>query len=103
MEKGGQKVTDTMWNRNYLKEPVDFKLLFLRLLRFWWIGPVCIVAGGVLFGGIYLLKTAVFSEPLYLAEAKFGVEYQAGRESQPVLYFNQTTWGEAVNTDVFLN
>lgn len=89
-----------MWETSYAKEPVDFRLLFLRLLKKIWLIPISFIAGAVVIGGLYwFFKLVIGDGRLYrdttvyycdFAEDSSGTEYQ---------WFNHYTWETFATTD----
>ena len=92
-----------MQESNYAREPVDLKLLVLRLVRQagWILGVTAL--GMLLFGGGYYLKKVVLSAKLYAAESLYQVEYEAAPEDVPSVYINNATWDTWMGTKEFLD
>ncbi len=87
----------------YAREPVDLKLLVLRLVRQagWILGVT--VLGMLIFGGGYYLKKVVLPAKLYAAESLYQVEYEAAPEDVPSVYINNATWDTWMGTKEFLD
>ena len=91
-----------MWNCDYGREPMDLKLLALRLLRKIWILLVTSLLGVLLVGGPYFLHHVVFAPAReYEAVMDFYIDYAKQDSGEEYTYFNQTTWTQLMQDDVF--
>jgi len=89
----------------YGKEPLDTKLCALRMLKRWWVLPLCILCGAALFAGTYYV-TQILLGPArtYVAESEYYVEYKdAITYEQQYTYYNQDTWQTLGHTDLFVD
>lgn len=93
-----------MWECEYSREPVDYRLLWLRFLRKIWIIPLAVLAGAVLAGAChYYVKTVARGGRTYQAESVFYVEYAEDAQGKKYDYYNYFTWGEVIHTDFFMD
>ncbi len=91
-----------MWECNYGKEPLDLKLLTLRLLRRAWVVLLAAALGALLVGGPYFLKKVTFGPAKeYEAVTDFYMDYAVQETGEEYVYFNQTTWTQLITDDVF--
>ncbi len=91
-----------MWECSYGREPLDLKLLVLRLVRKSWILLLAAVLGAVFVGGPYFLKKVVFGPAKeYEAVTDFYIDYAKQENGEEYTYFNQTTWTQLITDDVF--
>lgn len=91
-----------MWECNYGSEPMDLKLLVLRLLKKIWIPILAAVLGVLLVGGPYFLKHVTFGPAKeYEAVTDFYMDYAVQPDGTEYTYFNQTTWTQLITDDVF--
>ena len=91
-----------MWECNYGSEPIDLKLLVLRLLKNIWIPILAAVLGVLLVGGPYFLKHVTFGPAKeYEAVTDFYMDYALQPDGTEYTYFNQTTWTQLITDDVF--
>lgn len=91
-----------MWECNYGKEPLDLKLLTLRLLRRAWVVLLAAALGALLVGGPYFLKKVTFGPAReYEAVTDFYMDYAVQETGEEYVYFNQTTWTQLITDDVF--
>lgn len=88
----------------YGKEPLDLRLCALKMLRKWWILPVCILAGAALFACIYYLTKIAFTPDTYVTDTEYYVEYKdAITYEQQYTFYNQNTWESLAKTDLFVD
>ena len=93
-----------MWECDYGREPMDFKLFWLRLYQK--LGILClgILIGGLLVGGGYLGKRFLFSpQPEYAVEAETYLEYIL-REDEPIgwVAFTAPAWEGIIRSQEFM-
>lgn len=94
-----------MWECNYAREPLDLKLLILRLMQKIWILILAAFLGAAVFGGGYYIKHIAFAGPDKFEKTSI---YYVDYDREPVTgdaftYINAYTWNEWVRTDEFLN
>lgn len=93
-----------MWECEYSREPVDYRLLWLRLLRKIWIIPLAMLAGAVLAGAChYYVRTAARGGRTYQTESMFYVDFAEDAQGVDYDYYNYYTWGELIHTDFFMD
>lgn len=91
-----------MWECNYGKEPLDIRLLMLRLLRKSpWI-LLAAILGALCVGGPYFLRKVTFGPAKeYEAVTDFYIDYAVQENGEQYTYINQTTWTQLITDDVF--
>lgn len=89
----------------YRKEPFDFKLFILQMLRKWKFFVVWTLLGALLFGGSYFLVKVVYAPAReYQAEAVYYVEYAHDPGTgQMYTYFNDYTLNSWLTMDAFVD
>lgn len=93
-----------MWECEYSREPVDYRLLWLRLLRKIWLIPVAVLAGVVLVGAChYYARTAARGGRTYQAESIFYIDFAEDARGEEYDYYNYFTWSEVIHTDFFMD
>lgn len=89
----------------YGKEPLDFKLMCLLLIKRIWMFVVATAVGGLLVGGTYFVTEILLGEGVtYQATSTYYVEYgtdpQTGNE---ITYINGVTWDTTwIKSDEFI-
>lgn len=93
-----------MWECEYSREPVDYRLLWLRFLKKIWMIPVAVLAGVVLVGACHLfVKTVARGGRTYQAESIFYIDFAEDTRGEEYDYYNYFTWGEVIHTDFFMD
>lgn len=93
-----------MWECEYSREPVDYKLLWLRFLRKIWIIPAAMLAGVVLVGTCHFYaKTVAGGGRTYQTESVFYIDFAEDARGEEYDYYNYFTWGEVIHTDFFMD
>lgn len=93
-----------MWECEYSREPVDYRLLWLRFLRKIWIIPIAVLAGIVLVGVCYYYaRTGARGGRTYQAESVFYIDFAEDARGEQYDYYNYFTWGEVIHTDFFMD
>ncbi len=88
----------------YGKEPADSKLLTLLFLRKIWIPILTTILGVVIVGGTYFLLHVVYGPAQeYEAVTDFYIDYAKQESGEEYTYFNQTTWTQLMQDDVFVD
>ncbi len=91
-----------MWECNYGKEPLDLRLLVLRLIRKSWVLVLAAVLGAFLVGGPYFLRKVTFGPAKeFEAVTDFYIDYAVQENGEEYTYINQHTWTQLVKDDVF--
>ncbi|MBR1860688.1 MAG: hypothetical protein IJ796_02345 [Lachnospiraceae bacterium] len=92
-----------MWETDYAREPVDYRLFFLRLLKKIWIIPLAAVLGSLIVGGIYcLVNFGIKGGYNYRARTIYYVTYASDADGTEFEYYNYYTWQELIHTDYFV-
>lgn len=93
-----------MWECEYAKEPVDYKLMGLRFLRKIWIVAVSTVIGCVLVAGLYYMtKTIQTGGRVYQADSMFYLNLGQDSNGMEYDYYNYYTWNEVIDGDFFVD
>ena len=93
-----------MWECECGREPLDYRLLWLRFLKKLWILPVAVLAGALLVGAAYYYsRTAARGGRTYQAESLFYIDFAENPQGVEYDYYNYFTWGEVIHTDFFLD
>ena len=91
-----------MWECEYAKEPVDYKLLGLRFLRKIWIVAVSAVVGCILVAGLYYaVKMIQNGGRIYQADSLFYLNLGQDDTGKNYDYYNYYTWNEIIDGDFF--
>ena len=97
------KVWD-MWECECGREPLDYRLIWLRFLRWVWILPIAVLAGALVVGAAYYYsRTAARGGRTYQAESIFYIDFAENSQGEEYDYYNYFTWGEVIHTDYFLD
>lgn len=94
-----------MWECAYGKEPLDGKLLVLRLIKKIWVFFVAALLGAVACGSIYFLQKIVFGEGVtYEAASTYYVDYGTDPLTENAFtYINGATWNDMwIKSDAFV-
>lgn len=94
-----------MWEWKYAKEPLDMKLLLLRLVNKTGIVIIAALLGAAIIGGGYTISKAVFGGPTeYEMTQRYYVQYgtdpQIGFE---FTYINHASWDMWMKSDWFID
>ncbi len=93
-----------MWECEYSREPVDYRLLWLRFLKKIWILPIAVLAGVILVGACYYYaRTGARGGRTYQAESVFYIDFAENAQGEEYDYYNYFTWGEVIHTDFFMD
>lgn len=93
-----------MWECEYSREPVDYRLLGLRFVRKIWILPLAVLAGAVLVGACHFYaRTGARGGRTYQAETIYYIDFAEDAQGEEYDYYNYFTWGEVIHTDFFLD
>lgn len=93
-----------MWECEYSREPIDYRLLWLRFLRKIWIVPVAVLAGSVLVGACHFYaRTGAGGGRTYQAESIFYIDFAEDAQGETYDYYNYFTWSEVIHTDFFMD
>lgn len=93
-----------MWECSYAREPIDYKLLGLRLLKKIWIVIISVMAGAALIGGIYFSVNVVYGpQKEYTLESMYYLDYAEDSNGTEYIFINEYTWDEVVHTNDFVD
>lgn len=93
-----------MWECDYAREPVNYRLFFLKLLKKIWLLPLAAVIGAVVIGGIYYVVNMVIGDGYrYRARTMYYVQYATDESGKEADYYNYYTWQELVKTEYFVD
>lgn len=91
-----------MWKGSYGKEPFDFRLVALRLLKNIPIITSVTILGTLLFGGGYYVKNVLlYRDHFYTATSVYRVEYTEEPTQSGDYYINEMTWNTYVESQEF--
>lgn len=93
---------------HYEKEPLDLRLLLLRLWKQGWIILLATVTGTLVFGGGYYLKNVALPPAQYAAMSLYEIEYRLdpvadSTADRGYTYINGETWNRWMTTKEFLD
>ena len=93
-----------MWECECGREPLDYRLIWLRFLRKLWILPIAVLVGAILVGtAYYFSKTVARGGRTYQTESVFYIDFAENSQGKEYDYYNYYTWGEVIHTDFFLD
>lgn len=97
-----------MLEYHYEKEPLDLRLLLLRLLKQGWIVLLATLTGTLVFGGGYYLKNVALPPAQYAATSLYEIEYRLdpvadSTADRGYTYINGETWKRWMTTKEFLD
>lgn len=95
-----------MWECCYSKEPVDFKLLWLRFVNKIWIILLATVMVSMVFTGIYVGSRLISKGGrTYRAKDVLDIAYVGDKfdRDEDYFYFNYYTWKEVADFDVIVD
>ena len=91
-----------MWETKYAREPIDYRLFFLKLLKKIWIFPLAAVVGAVVVGVVYcLVNFGIKDGYKYRARTIYYVTYADDASGNEYDYYNYFTWQEVIHSDYF--
>lgn len=93
-----------MWECECGREPLDYRLIWLRFLRKLWILPIAVLVGMMLVGAAYYFsRTVARGGRTYQSESVFYIDFAENSQGEEYDYYNYFTWGEVIHTDFFLD
>ena len=96
-----------MWETEYAREPINYRLFFLKMLKKIWMLPLSALAGGLIIGGIYYVVNMVIGDGyIYRARTIYHIEYAQdgdGVEKEYYNYFTFKQWGHASSYDLCID
>lgn len=103
MRREAGRTGESMWEANYGKEPFDLRLTVLYMLGRWKLIAACTLAGTLLFGGIYCIRSFLMNwEPQYSAKSVYRADYAVEDRDLDKAFINAYTWNTYVHTEEFL-
>ena len=91
-----------MWETQYAREPINYRLFFLKMLKKIWIFPLAALLGAAIVGGVYcLVNFGIKDGYKYQARTIYYVTYATDAEGKEYDYYNYFTWQELIHTDYF--
>lgn len=92
-----------MWECDYSREPLNYRLMILRLLQKIWVLPVAFLVGAlVIGGGYYFGKMVVGNGRTYQAQTMYYIDFAEDGNGSEYQFLNQYTWGEVIHTDTIM-
>lgn len=93
-----------MYECDYSREPVNFRLLGLRLLKKIWLLPLGMLIGAVLIGGFYYFSRMVLGGGrTYQAETIYYLDFAEDSSGAEYDWVNRYTWSELIHSDFILD
>lgn len=93
-----------MWECELGREPLDYRLIWLRFLRKLWILPIAVLVGTMLVGGVYYYsRTTARGGRTYQSESVFYIDFAENSRGEEYDYYNYYTWGDVIHTDYFMD
>ena len=93
-----------MWECNYAREPINYRLFFLKLLKKIWVLPLAAVVGAIVIGGVYYVINMVIGDGYqYQARTVYYVKYATDSTGAEADYYNYYTWQELLDTEYFVD
>ena len=87
-----------------MNERYDSKLLLLRMIRGWYKILIGAVVGALLIGIPYVFVNVLLAdEPDYRMRVTMHVEYAEDSAGNVLDYINEYTWGEWVDSDIYID
>ena len=92
-----------MWECNFAKEAIDYKLFWLRFAKKIWLVATATILGALLVGGPYYFVNVIMGEgPSYKIVSEYYLDYAEDGSGATYDYFNYYTWSEIADTDEFI-
>lgn len=92
-----------MYECNYAREPLDFRLLWCQILKKIWLIPASIVAGAVIVCSLYYLYKTVVTGRTYQVENIYYIDFAEDSSGAQYDWVNQYTWSTLADMDVFID
>lgn len=87
-----------------MNDRLDLKLLLLRMIKGFYKPLIGALIGALLIGIPYTIVNVILAEdPDYRMRVTYHVEYSEDSAGNSLDYINEFTWGEWVDTDVFMD
>lgn len=92
-----------MYECNYSREPVDFRLLGLKMLKkIWWIPLAALIGAVVIFGAYFFVKVVVNGRSFRVTNIYY-IDFAEDSSGAQYDWVNQYTWCELADMDVFID
>ncbi len=89
-----------MWECSYSREPVNYRLVWLRLIQKLWLLPLGALVGAVLVGGIYYVSRMYVGQGrIYEAKTIYYLDFAEDSAGNTYDYLNHYTWAEVIQMD----
>ncbi len=92
-----------MWECSYSREPIDLRLIVLRLFKRAWLIPAFIFGGAVAVFGVYFFYKTVITGRTYQVENIYYIDFAEDTGGTQYTWVNQYTWSTLADMDVFLD
>lgn len=92
-----------MFECNFSHEPVDFKLLWLRMRRKIWMIPVSMILGAAFVLGFYLTVRLAIMGRSYTVENIYYIDFAEDSSGKQYDWVNQYTWSSLADMNVFID
>ena len=93
-----------MWECECGREPLDYRLIWLRFLRRLWILPITVLVVTMLVGAAYYCsRTVARGGRTYQTESVFYIDFAENAKGEEYDYYNYFTWGEVIHADFFMD
>lgn len=92
-----------MWECNYSREPVNYRLLWLKLLKKWWVVPASALAGAVVVFLSYFLYKTVITGRTYQVTNIYYIDFAEDASGAQYDWVNQYTWSTLADMNVFID
>lgn len=92
-----------MWECSYSREPVNFRVVLLRIMKKIWVLPVAAVIGAIIVFGVYFFAKTVILGRVYLVEDMYHIDYSEDAAGNEYDFVNEYTWEVISDADVIMN
>lgn len=92
-----------MYQCAYSREPVNFRLLALRILKKFWVIPAFIIGGAAIVLGIYFFYKTVITGRTYQVQNIYYIDFAEDSSGAQYTWVNQYTWSELSDMNVFID
>lgn len=93
-----------MWECSYSREPVNYRLVWLRFLQKLWLLPLGALIGAVLVGGVYYVSRMYLGQGrTYEAKTIYYLDFAEDTAGNTYDYLNHYTWSEVIHMDQIAN
>lgn len=89
-----------MWECSYSREPINYRLLWLRLIQRLWLLPLGALVGAVLVGGVYYVSRMYLGQGrTYEAKTIYYLDFAEDTAGATYDCLNHYTWSEVIQMD----